>query len=138
MSAEERRLKNKVWVKKYRDSHKEEIAKKNKEWRNKNKVEYLKKQKEYNDSHKEEAKEWQQTPVGKKSSRISNWKTKGLICEDYGALYEKYVNTANCENCDVVLTVDRFNTATTRCMDHDHNTGLFRNVLCQACNTKRG
>ncbi len=92
----------------------------------KNKEERLEYQKEYN-----------QTPNGKQANKISDWKHMGLICDDYNALYEKYLNTHNCENCDCVLTIDRWNTSTTRVMDHDHTTGLFRNILCHACNIRR-
>ena len=124
--------------KEYCASNREKVAKKKKEWDNHNKEELVKKHKEYYDSHKVERKEWEQTPVGKKSSRISNLKKIGLLCDDMDTLYEKYLNTSNCENCDVILTVDRYITSTTRCMDHCHETGLFRNVLCHACNIKRG
>lgn len=81
--------------------------------------------------------QYKQTPNGKKTKRISNWKRSGLICNDIDALYDKYMNTTNCDNCNCILTTDRWNTSTTRVMDHDHTTGLFRNILCHACNTKR-
>ena len=141
--------------KEYREKNKEKRAAQQKDWREKNREanlaqkkahyeanreELLAKQKAYHQSPegKEKIKEWRETPEGKKSQRIRKWKSYGLICDDYSALYEKYVNTTNCENCDIELTIDRYNTSTTRCMDHSHETGLFRNVLCQSCNIKRG
>ena len=36
------------------------------------------------------------TPEGKKSQNISSWKRRGLI-DDYDKVYEKYLNTDNCE-----------------------------------------
>ena len=71
------------------------------------------------------------------SIKINDWKRQGLICDNYNAIYEKVMNTTNCEECNVLLTEDKKNTSTTRCMDHDHTTGLFRNVLCCSCNRKR-
>ena len=75
---------------------------------------------------------------GKRVHKIASWKHQGLISDDYNAIYEKVMNTTNCEECNVLLTEDIKNTNTTRCMDHDHTTGLFRNVLCLSCNNKRG
>ena len=136
-TAEERKVYMKAYSKEYWKANREKLSKQSKEYHDNNKVEIMKKHKEYRDSHKKESKEYSQTPEGKKSKRIRQWEMRGLICEDTDTLYEKYLNTTNCDNCDVELTVDRHNTSTTRMMDHDHETGLFRNVLCLSCNTKR-
>jgi hypothetical protein len=95
-----------------------------------NKEERIEYQKQYN-------KQYIQTPNWKKANRINSWKFNGLICNDFNVIYEIYINTTNCDNCNCILTTDRYNTSTTKCMDHDHNTGLFRNILCQSCNVKR-
>ena len=79
-----------------------------------------------------------QTPAGKKAQRIANWRKNGVICDDWDALYEKYINTEFCELCNCKLTVDKKNTKTTRCLDHNHETGEFRNILCFVCNIKIG
>lgn len=90
---------------------------------------------------KEEKKEYNrkysQTEKGKKHSRIYDWKRIGVICDDFDLLYDKYLSTTHCELCSVQLTVDKKTKSTTRCLDHDHKTGLFRNVVCNACNVKR-
>ena len=94
-----------------------------------------------NEKRKDKKREYnekcRQTPRGKKSYRISHWKTTGLIHPDYNELYERYINTSNCERCNVILTEDKRRTLTTRCMDHDHATGLFRNIVCHGCNASR-
>ena len=105
----------------------------NKQWRARNK-EYLA---EYEKTRKEYHKAYRLTEAYKKSQRIRNWKRGGVI-GDFNILYEKYLNTANCENCSKLLTYDKTLTSSTKCLDHDHNTGLFRNILCHACNTTRG
>lgn len=98
-------------------------------------------EKEYREKNKdaisERRKEYRQTEAGKKSKRISNWKKSGVISDDYESLYNFYINSKNCEECKVELTVDKRTTKTTRCLDHNHDTGEFRNVLCQSCNIKR-
>ena len=89
------------------------------------------KRKEYN-------KQYYQSPAGKKIYRICDWKKRGVIHQNFDELYEKFINTEYCDLCSVKLTIDRYNTSTTRCLDHCHETGEFRNVLCNSCNVKRG
>ena len=89
------------------------------------------------EKRKDKKREYDQTPRGKKSYRIRRWKYRGLIHPNYDELYERYINTTNCERCDIELTEDKRHTSTTRCMDHDHITGLFRNIVCNRCNSSR-
>lgn len=67
-----------------------------------------------------------------KRHKISQWKFAGIKSDDYEELHEKFMNTSNCENCDkeFIKTFDK-------CLDHDHNTGDFRYVLCRNCNSSR-
>ena len=105
--------------------------------RYKNNKKKIKENRENNKEHKRKYDLiYSQSPQGKKTHKIAKWKKRGLICDDYNLIYEKYLNTLNCDNCNCILTIDRFNTLTTKCMDHDHNTGLFRNILCHCCNIK--
>lgn len=111
---------------------------KKKEWREKNK-EYMKEyRKEWYQKNKEKRQKYRQTEIYKKTNRITKWKSRGVIHQNFDELYEKYINTEYCQLCDVKLTEDKNNTKTTRCLDHCHETGQFRNVLCNACNRKRG
>ena len=137
---EKNREANLAKKKAYYEANKEEISAQKKAHYEKNRETILAKAKAYYETPegKEKKKDHSQTPQRKKSSRISKWKQNGLICDDVDALYEKYLNTKNCEECDIELTVDRHPTKTRRVMDHCHVTGLFRNVLCNLCNVKRG
>jgi len=113
-----------------------------KEWREKNKERLKEYQKEYREKNKEKIKESMKvhykTPAGKKLSTIKNWKKSGLINEDYDALYQKYIESTNCEECGCEYGKYGDGSLTFRCMDHSHITGLFRNFLCQRCNITRG
>jgi len=139
---------NKAWYQKNKEKRKEQMKEYNDNNKEKRKA-YMKeydennkeKKKEYYEKNKEHQKEYHQTEQGKKTSRISKWKQNGVICNDFDALYNQFINTPNCENCNIELTVDRYNTSTTRCLDHNHDitdTDNFRNILCNSCNIKRG
>ena len=81
-------------------------------------------------------KKWRQSPVGKRRSTIDNWKYKyKMVCDDWDKLYDYYINCKNCEWCDVELTQSKHNKKTTKCLDRDIHTGLFRNVICLSCNS---
>tara|TARA_R110001592_G_scaffold84909_1_gene250894 strand:- start:160 stop:588 length:429 start_codon:yes stop_codon:yes gene_type:complete len=114
----------------YKDKEKKKENKKLYYEKNKEKIkEYYENNKEY---LKEQKKEYKQTDNGIKSNFISNWKTKGVKNDDFNSLYEYYLNCKFCEECKVDLTLCK------KCLDHDHETGKFRNVICSRCNIKRG
>jgi hypothetical protein len=69
--------------------------------------------------------------------RKQNWKQQGLIDSDndnYEKINHRWLNTTNCDLCNVILTNDK--SETNKEMEHDHKTGLFRNVVCHICNIK--
>jgi len=96
---------------------------------------YLDNKEKLNKRNKEYLKEWNKSEKGYKSTRIYKWKSRGVISDDYDKLYEYFLSIKECENCGIELNVDTY---TRKCLDHDHNTGLFRNVLCNSCNLLRG
>jgi len=150
----------KEYNKKYRENNKDKIAKQKKEWNEKNKdkikeqrKEYKKeyyennkdKIKEYYENNKDKileqaskrGKEYYNSDVGYKTKRIYAWKGRGVICDDFESLYEYYINCNNCEECNIELVKGDIG-VNKKCLDHDHLTGKFRNVLCCSCNVKRG
>ena len=122
---EKQREYSRQYYKAYREKNKEKLSEQKREYREKNKEKLAEKQKEY-----------YQTPHGKKRNRISNWKRIGILSEDYDALYERFIATEKCEFCGVDLSVDRYTKGTTRSLDHDHESGQVRGVLCHTCNRK--
>jgi len=142
----------KIYMKKWRENNREKMAEGDKKWREKNKEKIVEVTKKYREANKTKIKEWReknkvemavynkiyrQTDVGKKSHRIGNWKQTGVISDDFDALYEYYLNCKNCEDCGLELVEGHFG-ANKKCLDHDHNTGLFRDILCCGCNLRRG
>ena len=134
--------KKRATEKAYYEKNKEKKAQQHKVWYQKNKESAREKRKVYDEKNKEklrqQQKEWSRTDRGKKSNKIADWKRNGVICENFDNLYDYYINCKDCEQCNVELTVDKRTTKTTRCLDHCHKTGEFRNVLCNSCNVKRG
>lgn len=72
-------------------------------------------------------------PKYKKNQTISNWKNRGVV-GDYDLLYKFYTLSTHCQKCNIVFSNDSRNTK--KCLDHCHNTGQFRHILCNKCNIK--
>jgi hypothetical protein len=73
------------------------------------------------------------TPSGKKVNTCSSWKSQGLITDNIDEVYERYINSKNCECCG-----NEYKQYKDKHMDHNHKTGAFRNILCRRCNQLRG
>tara|TARA_R110000822_G_C15132840_1_gene475290 strand:- start:137 stop:517 length:381 start_codon:yes stop_codon:yes gene_type:complete len=114
------RKKNKEKRKEYLEKNKDKI----KEYYQENKEKLLERQKKYGT-----------TPKGIKSVRICRWKFRGVISDDWDMLNQHWELTSHCDECHVFL--EGIGTET-KCLDHCHTTGEFRNILCCLCNLKRG
>ena len=97
-----------------------------KEWRAKQTPEKLK-QISLNDQ------KYQKTPKGMKVRTCSSWKSQGLITDNIDEIYDRYINSKNCECCG-----NEYKEYKDKHMDHCHTTGVFRNILCRRCNQLRG
>tara|TARA_R110001606_G_scaffold397214_1_gene573004 strand:- start:338 stop:775 length:438 start_codon:yes stop_codon:yes gene_type:complete len=66
-----------------------------------------------------------------KHNNKNNWKRRGLKCDDleFEIIYNKYLNAEYCELCN-----KEFLSSLDRQMEHDHDTGYFRNICCRSCN----
>ena len=74
-----------------------------------------------------------------KKETIYNWKKRGLLetwYYTYDKLYDYYMKTTHCENCNITLTIDKSRKSTTKCMHHIHKTGEFEMIVCHCCNIR--
>ena len=90
---------------------------------------HRKRQKKYYERNKENIKLLSKTcPKRLKSLRKSNWKKRGVI-GDLDQLYEIWFSAEKCNICEYI-----FLNTKNKCLDHNHDTGLFRQILCRNCN----
>ena len=71
---------------------------------------------------------WRKTPQGKKQNTMNTWRSYGVNNVN-DTMYDRYINTHCCDICN-----KEFKNSLDRCLDHDHDTGDFRQILCQSCN----
>ena len=67
-----------------------------------------------------------------KSDTKRNWKKRGLTMDKFEEIYQQYIYSSHCELCK-----KKFENTRDRQMDHSHQTGEFRNIVCQSCNRRK-
>ena len=84
------------------------------------------------EKNNERNRNWSKTPKGIKGYTKKNWKKRGLNMDTFEEVYEKYLQATKCELCSVEF--EKENCGKQKCMDHCHETGEFRNIVCRNCN----
>ena len=87
----------------------------------KNKEDYLAQQKRYGQS---------------KKYKLHDWKRKGMKIDDDDKLWNRWINTTHCDLCNIELGSGRGGVR--KCLDHDHQSGYVRWIVCNKCNCNLG
>ena len=106
------------------------------QWYERNKERQKIKNKENYQLHKEERKAWQRE-YNKNFPEIDRNNhlivTYGITLEEYNLILER--QNGLCAICSQPETVIRNGKLRALCVDHDHETGKVRQLLCNFCNT---
>jgi len=142
--------------KEYRETHKDKIRQRNKEYYLEHKEEIAQKKKNYYQEHRDEILEKQKkryennknTILQRRrkykrtfnkyvSDRLSRWRHIGVKINSW----QEYVDVYNraggkCEICGKPLKLSKFDDGDFEVarLDHDHETGMIRGILCDECN----
>ena len=136
LTEEERKQRKRESDKKWRE--------KNKELKNQIQKKYYQKNKEKFKQYREKSKEYQKNYY-KENSYDKNpkkylkscWKSAGVkfTDEEFESIWKEYTTQTHCEFCYTELNNNDYQTK--KCLDHDHETGQFRFILCFVCNITR-
>lgn len=68
-------------------------------------------------------------------NRANKWRGRGLnhTNEEIKEILVLFHECKNCQKCGKILSYEN-GKSSQKCMDHDHDTGKFRAVLCRGCN----
>jgi len=80
----------------------------------------------------EKAKIRNNSPEGRKATRINNWKILDFpkkYNETWDEIYDKYMKTTNCERCNVLFPDDNIPYSNIK-----KNKTKTRGIICMSCN----
>lgn len=87
----------------------------------------------HSEAGREARRRYKQTLKGQKADKIGKWRSDLKIKlrpdEDWDSVYLTWLLTENCMFCDKDITDRKF-----KCLDHNHETGFIRGVICKKCN----
>lgn len=92
------------------------------------KAKYIKRVRLWQHSNKDKLRQYQNTPESKLRNRKNKVQKKyGLTLDEWDMVFK----SQGC--CCAICGTD--DPGTFWCTDHDHETGIFRGILCHPCNT---
>jgi hypothetical protein len=131
--------KNTEHKKEYYEKNKKIISLKNKTWKEKNLDRVKKQRKERDMKNKEKLQSQRKAYRTKYAQQEKNYALKrkfGISLEEYNLMFEKQKGAcAICNRPERVMCEGKIKNL---CIDHNHDTGKVRQLLCNSCNTAIG
>jgi hypothetical protein len=107
-----------------------------------NRKEYMKEySKKYNLKNKQKVTEKKKEWYLKNRKHILNYKKEYSLIKNYGLTLKQYEDMIKNQNYECNICSKKFNNkikSLTACVDHDHETGKTRSILCLSCNAALG
>lgn len=145
------REKRKKYNAEYRETHKEEIDKRELEYRQKNREKLAEVARRYNASHREERRQYardhrpaarisdkkklekiKKDPVLRKMKQ--DWYKRYRLARRYGMTLQEYDAMLESQNGKCAICNCPPSEGRDLCVDHNHETGKVRGLLCDLCN----
>ncbi len=135
---EERKQRKKESDARYRAKNKEKMLNYHQEYYKKNKEKKNAQSRKWDNENKEKRKEI----VARNKEKYPHivfkckWKHRGVIWKDdneFMEIWDKYSKATHCENCNVEFKTDSTQMLK-KCLDHCHESGEFRQIICGHCN----
>lgn len=138
MTKEEKKEYSRKYNAKYTPLHREHKQKYDVEYRKKNKEKYKEYSKKWSLEHPERTKEIQKEWRVKNPERFKEMILKGILKRIYGLTVEEYNQMFVDQNG--VCAICKKSPVNNRrlCVDHNHETGKIRGLLCDNCNLMLG
>ena len=119
----------------YYENNKEKLQEKSRAYYQQHKDEINLYSKNYREEHLDYFKEYNQRPETKKTMCIGRWRNRGILHDNWDAMYDVYKATTNCQVCDVELC-EGIKGGNKKCLDHHHATGIVLGIVCHTCNIR--
>ena len=125
MASSEAKEKQRVRMKAWRSSNKDRIAEYQKEWRTRNATQVAEYQKAYQEGYK-----------SREDVQFKTWmrnlhRNYSMTPECFNKLWQE--QSGKCLICGIGL-MPKGRSSASACVDHNHETGAVRGLLCRGCN----
>jgi len=137
---EEIKARKKISDAKYYQKNKEKLQAQNRIYNELNKEKMAIAKQKWAENNRDKCKEAVKKCRAKcmKSTFKAKWKHRGVIWKDddeFNSIWERYITTTHCDNCNVQFKAEPTQMLK-KCLDHCHDSGKFRQILCCHCNLK--
>jgi len=127
-----------AYAKKYRKENAEKRKKQAKQYHEKNRKRILKYQAQYREKNREELRKKGRQYSKDNHEQIKKYGRKWHLKDKYNLSHEEWLKIWNNQNGKCAICKIAFPSPSDACVDHNHETGKIRGLLCIKCNAGIG